>query len=62
MVVSTNVMYARFYASATNKEAHRNLFRSMETIMAEQGIRGFYRGFVPTMLLYAYSLKYDEND
>lgn len=51
-VIGMQVIYSRFNASSEERQMYRNTLTAYKAIKKTQGIRGFYRGFVPAMVTY----------
>lgn len=52
-VIGMQVIYARFNRNLKLRHAFQNSFKCASMIPHVQGLRGFYRGFVPATLAYA---------
>lgn len=49
-LMCTRVQYGRFYEEEALRKAYRNAFFAFRHIFKTEGIRGFYRGFVPSFI------------
>ncbi len=54
-VVGMQVIWARFNRTAANREFFRNSLSATIAIKRFQGMKGFYRGFVPGLITYAFA-------
>ena len=52
MVIAKRVQYAPVYLSAIERNAFSNVIKAGIYTMQTEGIRGFYRGLVPSMIVY----------
>lgn len=52
MVIAKRVQYGPVYQSAIEKHAFSNVVKAGIYTMKSEGIRGFYRGLVPSMIVY----------
>ena len=59
MVIGMNVMYGPLNKTPVLREAHRDMFLSGRYIYRTKGIKGFYPGFAPSLLIYMV-IYYDE--
>lgn len=53
-VISIQVIWSRFNKNPVEKEAFRNSISAFYNIRKLHGLRGYYRGFVPTAIIWFY--------
>ena len=58
MVIGMRVMYGPLNRTATLRKANQNLFYASAYIQRTKGLKGFYAGFAPGLLIYM-ALSYD---
>ncbi len=54
-VIGMQVIWARFNTTEKNKAFFRNSVSATVAIKQFQGMKGFYRGFVPALITYCFA-------
>ena len=52
IVIARKVQYGPVYKSALERNVYSNVFKAGIYTMKSEGVKGFYRGLVPSMIVY----------